>query len=272
MTGCCAFFYDVNHCVESYFKHIYAAYIVWDRAFKKYYLRSVQRALRTDADPVALAVLYHDLGKLTKEYKEGNRRVFRHELVGAYLAYRLINDNRSQLNLYVAHAVMLHHESGIIGIYAGERGEEFITLSTLRDVIESADLSVYCDLTLDPWYKKAKAVYGNEIDKIASALSNMNKEDFYEAIKEIVVRATVGRVADLLTLRTRTATLLFPLTLVDSIAASLTRPKELVEGDSGTWLTKRAFGLDEQGLKLPKAEIPTQDEIMKALRSEGILT
>jgi len=261
---CCAFFKD-NQCVEPYLKHIYVAGLIWSRIYKKYYLKSVQRVLnsKNDNDLVLLAILYHDLGKLTTQYMKGDRKSFRHELVGAYLAYKTHKNN---IGLYLALAVMLHHESGILGIYAGEKGEDFITLSTLKKVIYGANLEVYCDLTTDdPWYNKAKGIFRNEIDYINRELKNIDKREMYEIIKEIVIRSTVGESNKLLEIRTKAATLLYPLTLVDSISASFTR-KEYSDNDSSTWVTNRALGIEGT-----RAEIPSKEELEDLLRKEGII-
>lgn len=256
---CCAFF--SQECIEPYLKHIYTAGLIWDKIYGKYYLKSIQRVLKTNEDLVKLAILYHDLGKLTNEYKEGNRKNFRHELVGAYLAYKLLQENYA---FYVSLAVMLHHESGILGIYAGEKGESFITLSTLRKVIDNANLTVYCDLTTDdPWYSKAKRIFGNEVDIINRELKNMNNREMYEIIKEIIIRTSVGSDKYLMEIRTKAASLLYPLTLVDSISAYYTRGDSK---DSATWIASRALGI-----KGTRAEIPKREEIEELLRKEGII-
>ncbi|QXJ32141.1 hypothetical protein J5U21_01792 [Saccharolobus shibatae] len=266
---CCAFFNKEEECIEPYLKHIYTASLIWDKIYSKYYLKSIRRVLKTKEDLVKMAILYHDLGKLTNEYKEGNRKNFRHELVGAYLAYKLLQNDYA---FYVSLTVMLHHESGILGIYAGEKGESFITLSTLRKVIYNADLKIYCDLTVDdPWYDKAKTIFGKEIERVNKYLKTMDNKEMYEIIKEIIVRVSVGNATHLLEIRTKIASLLYPLTLVDSISAYYTRGDSK---DSATWIASRALGTKEEtrGPEETRAEIPKREEIEKVLRKEGIIT
>jgi CRISPR-associated endonuclease Cas3-HD len=250
MSECWAF---LN--VESYLKHIYATAIIWERILSKYYLNSVKRILGTNEDLVRIAILYHDLGKLTKEYREGNRRLFRHEIIGAYLAYKNYN------NLYLSLAILLHHEPFILGIYAGSIGEKFITLSTLRRIIEKSDLSIYCDLTKDPWYNKSKEIYNNKLDEVVKNLNSINKEDIYNKLKEIVIKSSIST-NELLEVRIKVAALLYPLTLVDSLAALFTRKDS---NDAGTWITKRALDDD------PRAEIPKRNEIYDLLIKEKLI-
>lgn len=75
---------------------------------------------------IKLALAFHDVGKLTQPYASGDRRNFRHELVGSWLLWSRLGSllGWRPLARTAAQAVLLHHEPILMAqiAQAGERG------------------------------------------------------------------------------------------------------------------------------------------------------
>jgi CRISPR/Cas system-associated endonuclease Cas3-HD len=247
---------------EPYEAHIKASLIAWS-LLKPFYYGAINRILgKLPFDPVAIALTLHDLGKLTKSY-ETNKREYRHELFSAYASYKMLenmvkngvpipNDAIQLISL----TVMLHHEPIIMGMYVGRYGEEYLTISNLRRVIELnvGNLSPNCDvenamnnlinyLVTEGFMSKD---LGNSFriavnDFIKKWRSSLNSEEIFETLKRVVAYSTVGAPNKLLTIRSKAAALLHLVVVSDSIAANIVR-SELEcsdERDGGTWIVRR---------------------------------
>jgi CRISPR/Cas system-associated endonuclease Cas3-HD len=192
-----------------------------------------------------------------------NRREYRHELFSAYATYEIL-ENMSKNGVPIPNdavrlislAVMLHHEPIIMGMYVGRYGEEYLTISNLKRVIElnMGNLSPNCDvenamnnlvdyLITEGFMSKDlgnnfRTAVNNFIKKWRSSL---NSEEIFEVLKRVIAYSTVGAPNKLLTIRARAAALLHLVVISDSVAANVIR-NELGcddEDDEGTWIVKR---------------------------------
>ena len=229
---CCAYFVD-GKCKETYLEHIYCMLKVWE-GIKKFYLKSLRRAIGLDDvdNLVKIAILSHDAGKLLEEYKH-NKFMFRHEVIGSYIAYNLVNDDKAKA--IVSSAVLLHHESGILGIYAGQFREKYVPISTIKAVLENAErkgtLRPYCELCQDPYYTRVKNLPISEMNNV---LQKVDPEGVTKVVKHVIISSISN---DSLVFRNKVSAFLHVLTLVDSVAANLNRSDNK---DEGTWITKMA--------------------------------
>ena len=220
----CAYFKD-GECKESYLTHIYNMLKVWEK-IREYYINVLKRVAGKESEYyLKLAFLTHDAGKLLKAYIHDRRR-FRHELIGAYVLYKLTSNN------IFSTSVLLHHESIILSIYAGQYGERIIPVSTIRAVLEDFKdlLKPYSSLKDDEAYNK---VGMKEIEEMERILNSINVDDVFNVIKSLIVEASVGG----LSFRNRVSVVQHVLVLVDSIAANNSRADN---EDEGTWVTKMA--------------------------------
>ncbi|MGB9622675.1 MAG: CRISPR-associated endonuclease Cas3'' [Candidatus Bathyarchaeia archaeon] len=231
-----------------------AALLVWEK-IKPYYWRSIVRVLGdTFFDPIALAIALHDLGKLTKAYSK-HRKDFRHELFGAYATYDVLRTaiGDSDVSYLVATSVLLHHEPIAMKI-VGEYGERYLTISNLKRVIVSYDLSPSCDVeaTIDKIINDL-LIKNKYIDtRLRDALKRfcikwvkeVSGDEVYSALKKIIAWATImGDSNELLVRRAKVASLLHLLIVSDSIAANIVRQGRCGSSgrDEGTYITKRAL-------------------------------
>jgi len=247
---------------EPYEVHIKASLIAWS-VLKPFYYGAINRILgKLPFDPVSIALTLHDLGKLTKSY-EMNRREYRHELFSAYATYEML-ENMSKNGVPIPNdavqlislVVMLHHEPIIMGMYVGRYGEEYLTISNLKRVIElnMDNLSPNCNventmnnlvdyLITEGFMSKDlgnsfRTAVNNFIKKWRSSL---NLEEIFEVLKRVIAYSTVGAPNKLLTIRARAAALLHLVVISDSVAANVVR-SELGCGDEdneGTGIVKR---------------------------------
>ncbi|BCU69768.1 CRISPR-associated endonuclease Cas3'' [Stygiolobus caldivivus] len=230
MTKPCAYF-EGGECKESYLTHIRYMLDVWER-IKGYYVKTLDRVAGKGSEHyLKLAFLAHDAGKLLKAYTRDKRK-FRHELVGAYVLYKMVGGGAGDV---FATAVLLHHESIILSVYAGQYGERIIPLSTVRAVLEDFKglLTPYASLKDDEAY--GKVGMEKEIDEMEGILSSLKADDVYDVVKSLVVGASSGK--DSLVFRNKVSAVLHVLVLVDSVAANTSRADSR---DEGTWVTKAA--------------------------------
>jgi hypothetical protein len=143
-----------------------------------------------------------------------------------------------------------------MGMYVGRYGEEYLTISNLKRVIElnMGNLSPNCDienamknlvdyLITEGFMSKDlgnnfRTAVNNFIKKWRSSL---NSEEIFEVLKRVIAYSTVGAPNKLLTIRARAAALLHLVVISDSVAANVIR-NELGcddEDDEGTWIVKR---------------------------------
>jgi len=261
-TMCISFSKENCRKSEPYEVHIKASLIAWS-LLKPFYYGAINRILgKLPFDPVSIALTLHDLGKLTKSY-EMNRREYRHELFSAYATYEIL-ENMSKNGVPIPNdavrlislVVMLHHEPIIMGMYVGRYGEEYLTISNLKRVIELniSNLSPNCDvenamnnlvnyLVTEGFMSKD---LGNSFriavnDFIKKWRSSLNSEEIFETLKRVIAYSTVGVPNKLLTIRAKAAALLHLVVVSDSIAANVVR-SELEcgdERDGGTWIVRR---------------------------------
>lgn len=119
---------------ECYLQHVILCYKEWKKR-RKVFIKpiinrvtsivfagnepapNVSRDLAADIETgLKIAIIHHDLGKLTKEYQEG--KWYRHEIVGAYLTYNILSEYLTDEKPYgkilrslLSAAVYLHHEA-----------------------------------------------------------------------------------------------------------------------------------------------------------------
>jgi len=156
--------------------------------------------------------------------------------------------------------VMLHHEPIIMGMYVGRYGEEYLTISNLRRVIELnvGNLSPNCNvedamnnlvdyLVTEGFISKDlgnsfRTAVNDFIKKWRSSLNSY--EEIFETLKRAIAYSTVGAPNKLLTIRAKAAALLHLVVISDSVAANVIR-SELGcgdEDDKGTWIVERIHG------------------------------
>lgn len=248
--NCCAFYCE-DECAETYLEHVKKAINVW-RSLRKYYSGVVKRVLGThDFDPIAIALITHDLGKLLEIYKYRKHRfIYRHEIVGAYILYKMLVDTNPELATILSLAVMLHHESGIIG-YIGELGERYLAVTTLRSFLErySEHLIVDRNCDIDKLVQDLAgfeeiAMIRDKIYSIKNLLSSLGSEsgirDFLSIVKRLITASSVGSLHSLHMLRGRVAAVLHLLVVSDSVAAHIGRSGRCEKDrDEATWIVRR---------------------------------
>lgn len=279
---CCAYFKE-NVCIESYTTHIKRSLALWSY-LKRYYIKSIKRLLWIEVDPVEIALLFHDVGKLVEAYRK-NRERFRHEIIGSYVVYKVLEnlgfDERTRA--VVSLAVLLHHEPLIFSAYISRLGERYITISVIRKVIDESDLTIYCSSHLSNMLKEL-VNYVTGLDDVLKekivnvgidVLSNLNtrKNDIFKVIKTIIVKASIGDSIELHKTRAKVAGLLHPLVVSDSVAAHIGRSLCLQgkESSEGTWVVRRALGLDQPKIQDNKTLEPLQAEILEKEKLENSL-
>lgn len=231
--------YIKDDCWEGFVEHVDRALAVWEE-LRPYYLRSVQRALGVRGDPVGFAIAAHDLGKLSASYQRGEGRSgYRHEVLGAYFAYRCMNSGE-EAKLAVATAVMLHHEPIITSAYISGLGEQYLPLYVLRRALERADLSVRCDADeVVNYLKGVDRCLAEEVDRWRNG--GLYVKDVLEVVKRILVRSSIGDIAKTHVLRAKTAAVLYPLVVSDGVAAYIGRGVCARCGGEGTKAVRAAL-------------------------------
>jgi CRISPR-associated endonuclease Cas3-HD len=191
--------------VETYEEHVERVLEKW-KAMRPYYRKWVEGKFGIDA--VELAIKFHDLGKLAGAYGDrSQRRLYRHEVLGAYFAYRLLEGD---LRYYVAAAVALHHEPIIMGAYVGELGESRLNISTLWAMLRDVDLSLSCDyVPADSYLKKAIDLWRRGVDV----------SDVTAAFRDVLAFLSAGTAVERRRKRLLVAGILHPLVVADSTAA-----------------------------------------------------
>jgi CRISPR/Cas system-associated endonuclease Cas3-HD len=248
--SCCAFYCE-EKCVETYIDHIKNVLKAWS-SVKSYYKKPLNRVIGAyNFDPIAIALTLHDIGKILKIYKIPRYRyMYRHEIIGAYVVYKILHDISNDLAITLSLAVMLHHEPAIIGAYMGELGERYLTLTTLRSILENySDMLVIDEETcnIDTLVQelallKEVAEMRDKIFVVKKTLYNLNSNilDIIETMRELILASSVGSPFKLNVLRNKVATLLHMLAISDSIGAYIgRRSKCKKDNDEGTWIIER---------------------------------
>jgi len=249
MSEECYSYIEDGNPIEKYFEHIDAALIVW-REIRQYYYDAVTRVLELEEfDPVEFAIVVHDLGKLTREYKTHRGKFFRHELFSAYSCYKILKraHNEDQKALPITLSVLLHHEPILLSAYAGNLGENYVAVSNIKKILHESNLSLACNPASFGKYCLGDRI--NEfIDKWKGIGQSELKDDAFKLLKEIILKSTVGPQKQLTKIRAKAAALLYPLTVCDSIAAEMVRGdcKNVQREKKGTWVTERAKSGAEQ--------------------------
>lgn len=255
---CCAY-YQQGKCTEPYSVHIRLA-LAAAAAVKRYYARPLERLQRRlgvgGFDLLAAAVVLHDAGKLVAEYQSGDRRRYRHEVISAHIAYRAVEKLATRdAAVVTALAVMLHHEPISFSALVTGLGYRRLPVMEVYAMVRRSDLrpAESCDpaslskeirgLRLgDPAMESTAYSTAEAMAQQVSVLAD-HIEEVEEALAEILAEAIAQSPQRW---RLLAAALLHPLALADQLAAQCSPYR----GGEGTWLTKRALGLD----KRPRAE------------------
>ncbi|BAN90248.1 CRISPR-associated protein [Aeropyrum camini SY1 = JCM 12091] len=258
-----------HECCETLEEHVQRSLEVWLGRLKKCYSSAVNRIIYSQGsqtlasvlgDPVAVAIVLHDIGKTVPAYQEKRimrgRVQYRHELVSGALslialekAADMAGIGENERGLYVFEvplAVMMHHESISMGVLAGELGERFVTLSVASLMLED-----YYDGELWGLERLARTVknmnvVGDEVVDVLKILSGSppSRKEVINALGRLKAYSLSGDTLSRLSARARVAGILHPLVVADSIAANEGRKR--CNGDGGTWIVKRALGRDGQ--------------------------
>ncbi|MEM0318320.1 CRISPR-associated endonuclease Cas3'' [Thermofilum sp.] len=249
-NGTACAYYENDSCKETLCEHTQRILNVWDKCVARYYLRALIRVLGDYARLLMdIALLMHDTGKLVNAYAEPRyRRFYRHEIVSAYYTYemlRCLNIPSNEHEYIIPLTVLLHHEPGILGKYAGEIGERYVTFSTIKAMLEnipSDKLKPTRDSTFEHLIcdrlSKHNINFNNCMSCLDQILSDKNHNGIESVVKNLLAKALHSDVSRRSIIRTRVAAVLHPLVLSDSLAAYLGRK------DSGTWVVRRALGMD----------------------------
>jgi len=130
--------------VQSYEGHIENMIKCWEKIRRKYQ-KTLERILKLNVEKINFLVkamiILHDSGKCTVFYQDAINRNeaigrYRHEIVSAYLAYKLLKNVVEEPHLSVlSAAILLHHEPILMGCVSIQR-EKGITLTDIRGRIE----------------------------------------------------------------------------------------------------------------------------------------
>lgn len=244
-----------DQCAEDYRRHVDRALTVWDK-LRSRYLPAVKRAVGVDIDVVEYAIAVHDLGKLAKAYQTGRRRDYRHEVVSAYFAYKGLEQAVGRdVAAVVAAAVLLHHEPLLTSAYISGLGERYLPIYAVRKMLEGHDLSPACD---------PLAEVGRTAEKYPELRGELERwgrggiatQDILDVIKRVIVLTAVGDSARLHAMRAKTAAVLYPLVVSDSLAAYVGRSLCGSCGERGTKVVDLALG---------GAEPVREEELMREL-------
>ncbi|MEM4863335.1 MAG: hypothetical protein QW706_09205 [Candidatus Nezhaarchaeales archaeon] len=244
----CAY-YENDSCKETLCEHTLRILNVWDKCVARYYLRALTRVLGKKAGLLMdIALLMHDTGKLIYVYTEPRyRKFYRHEIVSAYYTYKMLrslNITNNEYEYIIPLAVLLHHEPGILGKYAGETGERYVTFSTVKAMLEdipSNKLKPIRGSTFEHLICNRIGQHSINVNTCMSGLnqvlSSINHADVESTVKNLLAKVLHGDISRRSVMRAKVAAVLHPLVLSDSLAAYLGRK------DSGTWVVRRALGI-----------------------------
>ncbi len=176
-----------------------------------------------------------------------------HEVASAYVAYRALTGlgHSEEAATAAGLAVLLHHEPIMFSALVAGLGYQRLPMMEVYAMLRRSNLQVAegCDphgiagrlkalkLRSQDLADDARTVAG----KMANLLEGLDssRSEVEETLAELVAAAASGSEA----LRARVAALLHPLTLADQLAAQCSPLRSHGRG-GGTWLTRRALGLD----------------------------
>ena len=222
-----------GRCTEEYVRHVERALAVWGK-LRPRYLPAVKRAVGVDIDVVEYAIIAHDLGKLAKAYQEGRRSEYRHEVVSAYFAYKGLEPvAEHDAAAVVAAAVLLHHEPLLTSAYISGLGEHYLPIYAVRKMLEKHAISPACDPLGEA---------GKTVDKYPELMRELERwgrgevtaKEVLDVIKRVIALTAVGDSVRLHTMRAKTAAVLYPLVVSDSVAAHVGRALCSKCGGEGT--------------------------------------
>lgn len=240
-----------GRCAEEYGRHIERALAVWSKLRPKY-LPAIKRAVGVGVDVVEYAIIVHDLGKLATAYQKGRRWEYRHEVVSAYFAYKGLEPVvGSDAAAAVAAAVLLHHEPLLTSAYISGLGERYLPIYAVRKMLEEHDISPACN----PLTEAGRAVSYPELREELErwGRGEVAAREVLDVVKRVIVLTAVGDSARLHAMRAKTAAVLYPLVVSDSVAAHVGRALCGGCGGEGTKVVelalKGAEPLDEEELR-----------------------
>ncbi|ADC66004.1 CRISPR-associated HD domain protein [Ferroglobus placidus DSM 10642] len=127
---------------QTYEEHVNGMIECWNKYLKKKYAKSLTRVLRVNSslldEIVKFTLILHDAGKCTLYYQQNitSPKRYRHEIVSAYLAYRLSEDVfEKRIRHVISGSIFIHHEPILMGSISFQR-ERGVTLTDIRGRIE----------------------------------------------------------------------------------------------------------------------------------------
>lgn len=184
---------------QSYEEHIEDMLKCWEKIRRKYQ-RTLERILNLNAEKIDLLVkamiILHDSGKCTEFYQdvisrnEAVRR-YRHEIVSAYLAYKLLKNVVEEPYLSViSAAILLHHEPILMGCVSTQR-EKGITLTDIRGRIEYPRTDYEAGekaKTLHPEFREVfRYLFDKHLDvKLNPDVDEIDPDDLVETLGRVI--------------------------------------------------------------------------------------
>ncbi|MGQ9469274.1 MAG: CRISPR-associated endonuclease Cas3'' [Nitrososphaerales archaeon] len=139
-------FYSERQPKECYVEHVFHMVECWKDKLSKRYEPTLLRILSSagvtvDLDSLMKSIfLFHDLGKLTENYKKSYLKghlPIRHEFLGGYFVYTCLKDTYEEYVAMLASAsILMHHEYWLRGLVERTM-EKGIRISVIRREFES---------------------------------------------------------------------------------------------------------------------------------------
>ena len=183
---------------QSYERHIENMIKCWEK-IKGKYQKTFERILKLNAENIDFLVkamiILHDSGKCTVFYQDAISRGdtigrYRHEIVSAYLTYKLLKSVVEEPYLSVISAtILLHHEPILMGCVSTQR-EKGVTLTDIRGRVEYPRKGYEASeeaKTLHPEFKKLfKYLFDEYLDaKLNPNIDEIDPDELVETIGRI---------------------------------------------------------------------------------------
>lgn len=184
---------------QSYEMHIGNMIECWEK-IKRKYQKTFERILKLNAENIDFLVkamiVLHDSGKCTVFYQDAISRDetigrYRHEIISAYLTYKLLKNVVEEPYLSVISAtILLHHEPILMGCVSTQR-EKGVTLTDIRGRVEYPRKG--CEAseeakTLHPEFKELfKYLFDKYLDaKLNPDIDEIDPDELVETIGRVI--------------------------------------------------------------------------------------